>query len=411
MKPPSPHPRPFSTSGDGSGMRAGRLMIWFLRQALIKFSGLALLVVVLCIATILAMAAESRVVQSEKHAFRIVTLVEGLAHPWSLAFLPDGRMLVTERPGRLRIVSRDFRLDPKPIEGVPQVAAVGQGGLFDVVLHPKYAENGWIYLSYSGPGDGGWSTELMHAKLDGHRLVQSQVLFRLEPKSRTGAHFGGRIVFDRQGHVYLTLGDRGEQERAQRLDDHAGSVIRLHDDGRVPADNPFVKRAGAKPEKFTLGNRNMQGAALHPKTGELWTHEHGPQGGDEVNVMRAGRNYGWPVITYGVNYGIGTRIGEGTHKPGMEQPLHKWVPSIAPSGMAFYEGDKFPAWRGNLLVGALKDQMLARLELDGEKVTKEERLIKNAIGRIRDVRVGPDGYVYLLTDESNGVLARLEAVK
>jgi len=386
-------------------------MIWFLRQALIKFSRLARLVVVLCIATLPAMAAKSRAVQSEKHAFRLVTLVEGLAHPWSLAFLPDGRMLVTERPGRLRVVAKDFKLDPRPVEGVPQVAAVGQGGLFDVVLHPQYAENGWVYLSYSGPGEGGWSTELMRAKLDGHRLVQPQVLFRLEPKSRTGHHFGGRIVFDRQGYVYLTLGDRGDKDRAQRLDDHAGSVIRLHDDGRVPTDNPFVKRAGAKPGKFTLGNRNMQGAALHPQTGELWTHEHGPQGGDEVNVMRAGRNYGWPVITYGVNYGLGTRIGEGTHKPGMEQPLYKWVPSIAPSGMAFYEGDKFPNWRGNLFVGALRDQMLVRLELDGEKVTKEERLVKNTIGRIRDVRAGPDGYVYLLTDESDGVLARLEPVK
>jgi len=372
---------------------------------------LFVLVVVLCVMSAGGAAADNGTFRSEKHVFRIVTLVEGLAHPWSLAFLPDGRMLVTERPGRLRMVSKDFRLDPKPVEGVPQVAAVGQGGLFDVALHPKYAENGWIYLSYSGPGAGGWGTELMRAKLDGHRLTQQQVLFRLEPKSRTGQHFGGRIVFDRQGYLYLTLGDRGEKERAQRLDDHAGSVIRLHDDGRVPADNPFAKRAGAKPEKFTLGNRNMQGAALHPETGELWTHEHGPQGGDEVNVMRAGRNYGWPVITYGVNYGIGTRIGEGTVKPGMEQPLYHWVPSIAPSGMAFYEGDKFANWRGNLLVGALKDQMLVRLELDGEKVTKEERLIKNTIGRIRDVRVGPDGHIYLLTDEANGVLARLEAMK
>ena len=372
---------------------------------------LFVLVVVLCVMSAGGAAADNGTFRSEKHVFRIVTLVEGLAHPWSLAFLPDGRMLVTERPGRLRMVSKDFRLDPKPVEGVPQVAAVGQGGLFDVALHPKYAENGWIYLSYSGPGAGGWGTELMRAKLDGHRLTQQQVLFRLEPKSRTGQHFGGRIVFDRQGYLYLTLGDRGEKERAQRLDDHAGSVIRLHDDGRVPADNPFAKRAGAKPEKFTLGNRNMQGAALHPETGELWTHEHGPQGGDEVNVMRAGRNYGWPVITYGVNYGIGTRIGEGTVKPGMEQPLYHWVPSIAPSCMAFYEGDKFANWRGNLLVGALKDQMLVRLELDGEKVTKEERLIKNTIGRIRDVRVGPDGHIYLLTDEANGVLARLEAMK
>ncbi|OGA56174.1 MAG: glucose dehydrogenase [Betaproteobacteria bacterium RIFCSPLOWO2_12_FULL_62_58] len=376
-----------------------------------KLPKLVMLAIALGTAAAPAAAAQSKIFQSEKHAFRVVTLVEGLANPWSLAFLPDGRMLVTERRGRLRVVSKDFKLDPKPVEGVPRVAAVGQGGLFDVVLHPKFAENGWIYLAYNGPGDAGHGTELMRAKFEGHRLTQQQVLFRLEPKSGGGLHFGGRIVFDLEGHVYLTLGDRGENERAQRLDDHAGSVIRLHDDGRVPADNPFVKHAGAKPEKFTLGNRNMQGAALHPKTGELWTHEHGPQGGDEINVIRAGRNYGWPVITYGVNYGIGTRIGEGTHKPGMEQPLYKWVPSIAPSGMAFYEGDKFPDWRGNLLIGALRDEMLVRLELDGEKVMKEERLVKDAIGRIRDVRVGPDGYVYLLTDESNGALARLEPVR
>ena len=378
---------------------------------MMKLPKLVMLAIALGTAAAPAAAAQSKIFQSEKHAFRVVTLVEGLANPWSLAFLPDGRMLVTERRGRLRVVSKDFKLDPKPVEGVPRVAAVGQGGLFDVVLHPKFAENGWIYLAYNGPGDAGHGTELMRAKFEGHRLTQQQVLFRLEPKSGGGLHFGGRIVFDLEGHVYLTLGDRGENERAQRLDDHAGSVIRLHDDGRVPADNPFVKRAGAKPEKFTLGNRNMQGAALHPKTGELWTHEHGPQGGDEINVIRAGRNYGWPVITYGVNYGIGTRIGEGTHKPGMEQPLYKWVPSIAPSGMAFYEGDKFPDWRGNLLIGALRDEMLVRLELDGEKVMKEERLVKDAIGRIRDVRVGPDGYVYLLTDESNGALARLEPVR
>jgi len=372
---------------------------------------LVMLAIALGTAAAPAAAAQSKTFQSEKHAFRVVTLVEGLANPWSLAFLPDGRMLVTERPGRLRVVSKDFKLDPKPVDGVPRVAAVGQGGMFDVALHPKYGENGWIYLAYNGPGDRGHGTELMRAKLEGHRLTQQQVLFRLEPKSGGGLHFGGRIVFDLEDHIYLTLGDRGEKQRAQRLDDHAGSVIRLHDDGRVPADNPFVKHAGAKPEKFTLGNRNMQGAALHPKTGELWTHEHGPQGGDEINVIRAGRNYGWPVITYGVNYGIGTRIGEGTHKRGMEQPLYKWVPSIAPSGMAFYEGDKFPGWRGNLLIGALRDEMLVRLELDGETVMKEERLIKDAIGRIRDVRVGPDGYVYLLTDESDGVLARLEPVR
>ncbi len=363
----------------------------------------------------LASPATAQTVKSEKHEFRIVTLVRGLQNPWSIAFLPDGRMLVTEREGRLRIVSRDFKLDPKPVEGLPEIVATGQGGFFDVVLHPQYADNGWIYFSYNAPDkdakSGGWGTAMARAKLNGYRLTDVQVLFSMEPKTRAGHHFGGRIVFDRKNFVYLTLGDRGDMPRAQKLDDHAGSVIRLHDDGRVPADNPFTKRAGAKPEKFTLGNRNMQGAALHPQTGELWTHEHGPQGGDEVNVMRSGRNYGWPVISYGVNYGIGTKIGEGNAKAGMEQPLHVWVPSIAPSGMAFYTGDKFPNWKGNLLVGALKDDMLVRLQLDGEKVMKEERLIKGVIGRIRDVRVGPDGFVYLLTDERDGVVARLEAVR
>jgi glucose/arabinose dehydrogenase len=320
-------------------------------------------------------------------------------------------MLVTERAGRLRLVGQDFRLDPKPISGLPDVVSQGQGGLFDVVLHPEYAQNGWVYWSYNAPGAGGWGTALARGKLQGSRMNEVQVLFSMQPKTRSSQHFGGRIVFDKAGMLYLTLGDRGDKDRAQQLDDHAGSVIRLHDDGRVPADNPFAKRAGALPEKWTLGNRNMQGAALHPKTSELWTHEHGPQGGDEVNVMRSGLNYGWPVITYGVNYGFGTRIGEGQTKPGMVQPLHLWVPSIAPSGMAFVSGSRFPQWAGDLLVGALRDQMLVRLVLDGEKVVREERLLKGLVGRIRDVRMGPDGLVYLLTDDAEGALLRLEPVK
>jgi aldose sugar dehydrogenase len=265
-----------------------------------------------------------------------------------------------------------------------------------------------VYLAYAARGEDGVGTELARGRLAGNRLEELQVLFRQSPKGRAGQHFGGRIVFDRAGFVYLTLGDRGERERAQNPEDHAGSVIRLHDDGRVPKDNPFAGKPGWKPEKFTLGNRNMQGAALHPQTGVLWTHEHGPQGGDEVNIIRPGANYGWPVITYGVNYGIGTKIGEGTAKSGMQQPIHHWVPSIAPSGMAFYTGDKFPRWQGSLFVGALRDRMLVRLQLDGDKVVKEERLLRNALGRIRDVRAGPDGLIYLLTDDADGVLARLE---
>ena len=373
------------------------------------------LLTLMCLVAVVNAPVFAQTVQSEKHAFRVVSLVRGLQNPWSMAFLPDGRMLVTERAGRLRMVGKDFQLDPKTVEGLPEIVASGQGGLFDVALHPQYAQNGWIYWAYNAPGPGGWGTTLARGKLisdaNKYRMTEVQVLFSLEPKTRTGQHFGGRIVFDGKGMVYLTLGDRGDKPRAQMLDDHAGSVIRLHDDGRVPVDNPFVGRAGAKPEKFTLGNRNMQGAALHPQTGELWTHEHGPQGGDEINVMRAGRNYGWPVITYGVNYGIGTKIGEGSSKAGMEQPLHYWVPSIAPSGMAFYTGDKFPNWKGNLLVGALRDEMLVRLELNGEKVVREERLLKGQVGRIRDVRVGLDGLVYLLTDERDGGVLRLDAVR
>ena len=286
----------------------------------------------------------------------------------------------------------------------------GQSGLFDVALDPNYEKNRFVWLSYTARGEGGIGTELARGKLAGGRLENVEVLFRQSPKGRNDIHFGGRIVFDRAGLLYLTLGERGEKERAQHPGDHNGSVIRLHDDGRVPKDNPFVGKAGWKPEKFDLGHRNQQGAALNPATGILWTHEHGPQGGDEINVIRPGRNYGWPVITYGVNYGSGTKIGEGTSKAGMEQPIHYWVPSIAPSGMAFYTGDKFPRWKGDLFVGALKAEILVRLRLDGEKVVKEERMLKGALGRIRDVRVGPDGLIYLLTDESRGVLARLEPI-
>ena len=367
------------------------------------------MVYLIAVAALLPLAAAAQTHRSSEHAFRVVKVAEGLEQPWSLAFLPDGRMLVTEKAGRLRIVAKG-KLEPEPVAGVPEVTVHGQGGLHDVALHPEFAKNSLVYLAYAAKGSDGVGTELARGRLVGHRLEGVEVLFRQSPKGRAGQHFGGRIVFDREGFVYLTLGDRGERDRAQRPDDHAGSVIRLHDDGRVPKDNPFVGRAGWKPEKFTLGNRNMQGAALHPQTGALWTHEHGPQGGDEVNVMRSGLNYGWPVITYGVNYGFGTKIGEGTQKAGMQQPLHYWVPSIAPSGMAFYAGDKFPRWKGDLFVGALRDRMLVRLKLDGEKVVSEERLLNGALGRIRDVRVGPDGFIYLLTDEAQGVLARLEPV-
>ena len=357
---------------------------------------------------LLGLCAPGAIAQGQAQHFRTITVTQGLDSPWGLAFLPDGRKLVTERPGRLRLVDADGRLDPQPVAGVPPVVAINQGGLLDVVLHPDFARNGWVYLSYAGAGADGYGTEVLRGRLDGHALRDVTVIFRMQPKSATSHHFGSRLVFDRQGFLYITLGERGDKERAQHLDDHAGSVIRLHDDGRVPADNPFVGKAGARPEKFTLGHRNIQGAALHPKTGELWAHEHGPQGGDEINIIRAGRNYGWPVITYGRNYITGTSIGEGTAKAGMVQPLWQWTPSIAPSGMAFYTGNRFPAWRGNLFVGALKGQMLVRLTLDGERVVREERLLQGELGRIRDVRNGPDGFLYLLTDGSRGKIIRLE---
>lgn len=352
--------------------------------------------------------ARAQSVRTDEHALRVVTLLKGLDHPWALAFLPDGRKLITERRGTLRLVGTDGQLQREAVGGLPRVVQHGQGGLMDVVLHPRYAENGWIYLSYAAPGDGGVSTEIARGRLKGDRLEEVQVLFRMQPKTGGGRHFGSRLVFDRNGLLYVTLGDRGEQERAQNMNEHLGKIIRLHDDGRVPADNPFAKQSGARAEIFSVGNRNVQGAALHPQTGELWAHEHGPQGGDELNVIRAGRNYGWPVITYGRNYGTGTRIGEGTSRPGIEHPLHHWIPSIAPSGMAFYTGNAFPNWRGDVFVGALAGQVLVRLKLDGEKVVKEERMLRGSLGRIRDVRVGPDGFIYLLTDSSDGVLARLE---
>ena len=377
----------------GEGAEVHAVMI----DAMLRF------IIALALAAPLALAAQTY--RSEKESFRVVKLVERLDHPWSLAFLPDGNMLVTERGGHLYLI--DQKRERAEVSGVPEVYASGQGGLHEIALHPRYSENHLVYLSYAARGDGGASTELARARLNGTRLEDLRVIFRQQPKTSGSIHFGGRIVFDRAGFLYLTLGERGQMERAQRPDNHHGSVIRLHDDGRVPADNPYVGKSPWRPEKLDLGHRNQQGAALHPQTGLLWTHEHGPQGGDEINIIRPGTNYGWPVITYGVNYGTGTKIGEGTAKPGMAQPIYYWVPSIAPSGMAFYTADRFPRWKGNLFVGALRAE-LVRLELDGEKVVKEERLLKGVLGRIRDVRQGPDGFIYLLTDEGNGVLARLE---
>ena len=386
---------------EGRGRGRRRFFRGGRRLAAMSFAGL--------VAVAGAGAAAGVTERTAEHAVRLNVLTRGLEHPWSLAFLPDGRMLVTERAGRLRYVAADGALDPIPVSGLPEaVKEKGQGGLHDVVLHPGFRRNRLVYLAYNGKGASGYGTELARGRLEGHRLADVEVLFRALPKSRGGRHFGGRVVFDGAGHVFLTLGDRGDRPRAQDLGDHAGSIIRLTEDGGVPEDNPYLSDPDARPEIFAIGNRNVQGAAMNPWTGELWTHEHGPKGGDEVNVIRAGANHGWPIVTYGRNYGLGTRIGEGVRKEGMTHPLHQWTPSIAPSGMAFYDGDEFPRWRGSVLVGALKFRLLVRLEFEGERFVREERMLENVIGRIRDVRVGPDGYVYLLNDEWDGVIARLE---
>ena len=348
--------------------------------------------------------------ESEKARFRVVPLVSGLVHPWSLAFLPGGDLLITERPGRLRVVRLGHLLEV-PIAGVPVVAAVGQGGLLDVVLHPDFATNRLLCLSYNRPDSDSNSTAIICGELVGDRLINSQVIFVAEPKLRGGKHFGCRLVFDVNGNLYATLGDRGVRAQAQDLSRHPGSVIRIDLNGTALADNPFVHQDNAQPEIFTYGNRNPQGLAWQPKTGVLWMHEHGPRGGDELNQVIAGTNYGWPVISYGKEYWSPNAVGEGTHKIGMAQPAHHWIPSIAPSGMAFYSGNRFPRWQGNLFIGSLKFGELVRLEIDASRVVHEERLLNGEFGRIRDVRLGPDGLLYLLTDSRNGHLLRLEPVE
>ena len=355
----------------------------------------------MCLIAVVSTPAHAQTIQSEKYTFRAVTLVRGLQNPWSMAFLPDGRMLVTEREGRLRIVSKDFKLDPKPVEGLPEIVATGQGGLFDVAIHPQYPQNGWIYWAYNASGPGGWGTTLARGKLDGYRMANVQILFSLEPKTRTGQHFGGRIVFDGKGMVYLTLGDRGEMARAQKADDHAGSVIRLHDDGRVPADNPFVNRAGALGSVWSYGHRHPQGLQFHPGTGRFWSTEHGPSGGDEINVIDAGHNYGWPLVSSGTD----ARRKYEASRPDMDSPLAFWTPSIAPGGIEFYTGNRFPRWKNSLFIAGLGGQQLRRLETDGDRVAHQEVLFRE-LGRVREVVTGPDGLLYLALNAPDR-LARL----
>jgi glucose/arabinose dehydrogenase len=340
---------------------------------------------------------------------KVETVVRGLSHPWGMAFLPDGRALVTERAGRLRLVNLRTSTLSGPITGLPPIAARGQGGLLGLALHPDFARTREVFLCFAEARDGGTGTSVFRAKLSGNaaQLEEGQVIFRQMPAGNTTRHFGCRLVFDRNGHLFITLGDRGNMmDEAQNLANHIGKVIRLRTDGTVPADNPFVNRPGALPEIWSYGHRNVQGSTLHPETGQLYTIEHGARGGDEVNRPEAGKNYGWPVITYGIDYS-GAKIGSGTHRQGMEQPIFYWDPSIAPSGAVVYTGDKFPAWRGNLLTGALAAGLLVRLELRNGQVIGETRYLESRRERIRDVVQGPDGYIYLLTDEDQGQMLRL----
>src|SRR4051794_17899956 len=353
-----------------------------------------------------AIGRAQEVLRSAKANLRLVTLSRGLVQPWSMAFLPDGRMLITERPGRLRIFANG-KLEPTPLAGVPKVAATGQGGLLDVCLHPNFAQNRVLYLSYSGEGAGGNATTVARAELGDGGLRGLQVIFEALPRAPGGLHFGSRIVFDRAGLMYVSTGERYNRPRAQNLGDLGGKIVRLRDDGTVPPDNPFVGRPAARPEIFTWGHRNPQGLALHPATGKVWEVEHGPKGGDELNPLKGGANYGWPLATHGIDYD-GSIISPNRSLPGMEDPIRFWVPSISPCGLCFYTGDKFPGWKGSLFTGGLSAYALFRIELDGERYVGEERVIERHLPYIRDVRQGADGLLYLVTHSDDGGLFRLE---
>ncbi|HEX9565941.1 MAG TPA: PQQ-dependent sugar dehydrogenase [Gemmatimonadaceae bacterium] len=367
----------------------------------------------------LSLPAQTPVQKSMHHDFRVVTVAEGLVNPWSIAFLPNGDMLVTERPGRLRIV-RGGKLLEKPVEGVPPVLARNQGGLFDVVPHPQFATNRLLYLSFAKPTDesGGATTVVARGRFENDQIAQLEEIFVADSRGAPG-HFGARLAFDRNGYLFVSVGDRmvpstGDLEKhpAQDISNHHGTINRIHDDGRIPADNPFVARDGAKPEIYSYGHRNPQALLVHPETGDVWATEHGPQGGDELNLIRPGMNYGWPVIGFGVNYRSGTAIHSGTHREGMQQPALVWVPSIALSGMLLYTGDKFPEWKGSLFIGGLAGERLDRVTLDGQRAERAEMLVRRQ-GRIRDVRQGPDGYIYLAIDHRQGEptrVVRLEPV-
>jgi aldose sugar dehydrogenase len=344
--------------------------------------------------------------ESEELTFGVDTLASNLKNPWGMAFLPDGRMLVTERAGEVLIFQDDKQLGEKIV--IPDVFVHGQGGLLDIKLHPDYDENGWIYLSYAKKGEGGGGTVIARTKLEGNKFGAIEQLFSAQPLSESGAHFGSRIVFDGDGYMFFSSGERGTKENAQNLGNHLGKVLRLHDDGKVPTDNPFVNQEGAKPEIWSYGHRNPQGLVYDADTKTLWDVEHGPRGGDELNKVEKGKNYGWPVITYGINYDS-TAITDKTAQEGMEQPVTYWVPSIAPCGMTQVKGDKYEGWKNNLLIGALALQHVARVELSDAKYVKQERLLEKT-ARVRAVEQSPDGYIYIAT-EGPGMLLKLIPLK
>lgn len=354
--------------------------------------------------------AQDRQLPSELGPVQVQTVVEGLAHPWAVAFLPEQQgFLISERPGHLRRVSPAGALS-EPLRGVPEVYASGQGGLLDVVLSPTFSEDRLVYLSYAEAGDGATGTAVGRGRLsnEADALEDFQVIFRQQPKLSSGAHFGSRLVFDRDGHLFIALGDNNQRPTAQDLDKLQGKVVRIYPDGRIPEDNPFMGHNGARAEIWSYGHRNQQGAALNPWTGVLWTHEHGPRGGDEINIPKAGKNYGWPLATHGINYSLlPIPEAKGETGDGTEAPHHVWEKSPAISGMAFYDAERFAPWQHNLFIGALAGQALIRLQLDGDRVVHEERLLQTLGARVRDVRQGPDGYLYVLTDAPSGQLLRL----
>ena len=335
-------------------------------------------------------------IASEKLEFYVDTLATGLQNPWGMAFLPDGRILIAERPGQLRIWY-DGQLQTEPVGGLPPIWAHGQGGLLDVVLHPNFDNNQLVYLVHAMRGDQGGSTAITRGKLEGNQLTNTETIFHATPHTEAGHHFGSRLVFDGAGYMYTTIGDRGRMQTAQDLGSHNGTVIRLYEDGSVPADNPFVGQEDALPEIWSYGHRNIQGMQLHPETGQLWAHEHGPQGGDEINLIQPGLNYGWPEVTHGINYD-GSIITTDTTMAGMEDPILHWTPSIAPCGLSFVDSDNYPGWQGNMLVGALAGQHIHRVEFSGNQVVYTEKLLEG-LARFRDIRQGPDGFIYVLTEQ------------